>query len=132
MPFPVRPTVLALAAALLVGAGGCATTGAADEEHRRREAAIARWSRCVERHGDALETGVAGRAPEATSARVARGCEGHRRDVVVTFPEHMERRVGRLLDERAARRLQLRLRHGARDASLDALVQRLIESFSPG
>ncbi len=82
-------------AVVLAGAlvGGCAGVdpGLRTAE---REAAVARWARCVERHGAAYASSMD--AIDATRNY----CDGHRRDVARTFAPHLEPHVQARLAER--------------------------------
>lgn len=107
-------TTLSLVTLVLAASGACAVTPSADESARRR-AAIVRWDACIERELTAL--GEAGADP----ARVGRRCEGHRRDVLDTFPVHLAPRVERMMDARAARRL---------GSGIDGIGERLFEAVA--
>ena len=92
-----RATALACVAAGAV-AGGCAAIDA-EALATERDAAVARWSACVERHaatGDDVRDAI-----EATRV----GCDGYRRDVAATFAPHLGARVHDRLDERERRRV---------------------------
>ena len=79
-------------------AGGCAAIDA-ETLATERDAAMARWSACVERHA---ATGDGARdAIEATRV----GCDGYRRDVAATFAPHLGARVNDRLGERERRRV---------------------------
>lgn len=117
-----RPLAASLAALL---AGGCATTDPA-AVRAEREAALARWSGCVARHAGRGAT--ADEALEATRV----GCDGHRRDVAMTFPPHLGDRVRARLDAGERRhvvheRLDLdRAALGDRSVSPDDWLERLL------
>ena len=96
-----------LLALAMIKLAACATS-----EHNvakaEREAAIARWVDCLDREmtrvNGLLEADSAA-ALEAGLPSVDQRCEGHRRDVIDSFPSHQRQQVGRLLDERRQRRV---------------------------
>lgn len=59
-------------------------------------AALARWSQCVEQFGNHFEGSMSALWQTADSV-----CDGHRRDVLATYPLHMENQVDSILSERA-------------------------------
>ena len=85
-----RAAACALGACLV---GGCATI---DPEAvlAEREAALARWSSCVDRHAGL------GQTPREAIEVTRDGCDGYRRDVAMTFAPHLEPRVRARLDAR--------------------------------
>lgn len=124
--------VALLVVLLAVGApsllGGCVTRVQPADEQGLRQAAIERWSRCVERRSEAFAEAL---VVDDAGRYVERGCEGHRRDVVNAFPPHMERRLERALDERAARRARTHLRKRVRELPRGSLVKRLFDGLPP-
>ena len=108
---PFRPLPGALAACL---AGGCASVDL-EALLAERDAAVARWSSCVDRHAGDAATSL-----EAVEA-ARRGCDGYRRDVANTFAPHLEPRVRARLDAQERRRaVRERLERGADPEPLSA------------
>lgn len=120
---PERVAGIASAIVLAVALGGCASGNVAPERAAERRAALDRWSRCVERQSDTA-------ALSDVRARVERGCEGHRRDVLRAFPPRMAPQLERLMDERRDVALGTRLREegGTRDAA-DPLLTRVLDAL---
>ena len=90
-----RAAACALAAATL---GGCASVDPA-LVRAERQAAMERWSSCVDRHAGLGATSL--EAIEVTRA----GCDGYRRDVTLTYAPHLARRVAARLDAGERRRV---------------------------
>ena len=121
------PTPLvALTAIVCIALGGCASGELAAERDAERRAALDRWSDCIERQSGAA-------ALSEVRARLAHGCEGHRRDVLNAFPPHMTSRLTRLMDERTEVRLRTRLREEEvpRDVG-EPLLRHLLETLPTG
>ena len=112
-----------LAAGALVLAGGCATRDEPTPAQRERQrAAVERYDRCLERRVSHLA------AAELGARRIA-DCEGHRRDVLKTYPAHREAQVARLLDERAARQSDA-ASSAAANATTRPIIERIMELIS--
>lgn len=99
---------------LLLGAfialQGCAVTHEPPAE-TRLQGAMLRWNQCLERFDYNLD----------------HYCDGHRRDVVATFPYHLENQVGIALSE------QMRVKRASRLVKIDRsdasrLLKRLAET----
>lgn len=76
-----RPLSWTVLAALLVT--GCVSAPVHREE-ASRESAVQRWNKCLERYNQNLE----------------HYCDGHRRDVLGTYPAYQHKRVNSLLVNR--------------------------------
>ncbi|MEE9322629.1 MAG: hypothetical protein V3U76_19465 [Granulosicoccus sp.] len=88
-------SIVALTALMIVS--GCVTQSRFDQKSLQ-QAAIVRWSQCIDRHTQ--ETGVS-----ATSIdTVNRSCDGHKRDVLLSFPPHLESRIEQILTQRTLHR----------------------------
>ena len=118
--------LVALLLSACLALGGCASGELAADRATERRAALDRWSHCIERQSVAAPL-------SEVRARVSRGCEGHRRDVLDAFPPHMGPRLTRLMDERTGVRLRTRLREEGmpRDAD-EPLLRHLLDVFSAG
>jgi hypothetical protein len=75
----------------------CSLTQAPDNQEELQHAALIRWGDCIERHQD-MHKHLAADLHKMVSVR----CEGHQRDVLATFPVHLENQVGSLLSERSS------------------------------
>lgn len=75
----------------------CSLPRAPDNHEELQQAALTRWSGCIERHRDRHDR-FAMDLHEVVSAR----CKGHQRDVLATFPLHLENQVGSLLSKRSS------------------------------
>ncbi len=76
-------------------AGSCSTTPSKQRLHEQDET-VARWTRCIQNFSE----GYSG--PWSRIARRAEmHCEGHRRDVVATYPGHLKNRIESLLSQHA-------------------------------
>jgi len=60
-----------------------------------RDEALVRWSQCVDKRTQDY-TGT----PSKTMDYVFARCDGHKRDVIATYPRHLERRVDNILLEK--------------------------------
>jgi len=85
---------LLVLAVYLILASGCAIKPAAPDRVSQR-AALERWSQCLERFGTQYAGSLHAIRDTARSA-----CDGHRRDVLATFPAHLENQVDTILSER--------------------------------
>jgi hypothetical protein len=85
---------LVLSTVLLVSA--CSITQEPVNQEELQQAALNRWNNCIERHRDSHDK-LAMDLHKVVSAR----CEGHQRDVLATFPLHLENQVNSLLSKRA-------------------------------
>jgi len=63
---------------------------------QQQQEALVRWERCLDREATSPS------APNliATSDLMMTSCEGHRRDVLMTFPASMERQLNQVLIQR--------------------------------
>lgn len=66
------------------------------DQEELQQAALTRWSDCIERNRDAPDR-VNRNLYKVVSAR----CEGHQRDVIATFPAHLENQIDVILSERS-------------------------------
>lgn len=85
-------------------AQGCAFTPMSPEP-QVKQAALERWYRCVQRF----------------YAKAGDYCEGHRRDILVMYPVHLENQISRLLSQdahstRASQLLNTAVGYSATDA----------------
>jgi hypothetical protein len=76
--------------------GACSTTQSAIPQEDLQQAALARWNGCIERH-----TGNNDKLAIDLHKVVSTRCEGHQRDVLATFPIHLENQVNSLLSKRS-------------------------------
>jgi len=77
---------------VLTSISGCTTMNTNDGE---RDEALVRWSQCVDKRTQDY-TGTPGRTMDYVSS----SCDGHKRDVIATYPRHLERRLDRKLIEK--------------------------------
>ncbi|NND91174.1 MAG: hypothetical protein HKN42_09945 [Granulosicoccus sp.] len=127
-----RLTVVLVLAAGMSLVGACSTTGKAPRQ-AEQSAAVARWNLCIERFSDVYDGSRQTMGPRANAY-----CEGHRRDVVSTFPRHLENQIDTLLSQRAAAIMSARMiRTTAGDlwtdskgAQVDTLRMRVMEARS--
>ncbi|MFK8077237.1 MAG: hypothetical protein AB8B84_11670 [Granulosicoccus sp.] len=78
--------------ALTVLCSACSITQT--HKHSEQQATLSRWYQCVERHTAAFSGSILD-----MQQTVLIRCEGHQRDVLATYPEHLEDRVNTLLSE---------------------------------
>ena len=97
MGYPVA-TILVLSCTLL---GGCSVLDKPSPElmQQQQQKALTRWQNCLNR----ISNQASDRPIEAASDLITDACEGHRRDVLLTFPASMERQLDALLMERGLR-----------------------------
>ena len=86
--------LLVLSTVLLASA--CSITQEPVNREELQQAALNRWNNCIERHQDSHDK----QAMDLLKAVSAR-CEGHQRDVLATFPLHLENQVNSLLSKRS-------------------------------
>ena len=123
------PTVAMLFLGALV-LGGCSSLQSAPQRDIQHEA-VSRWTRCIERYSHHY-TGQ----PTLAGKRATSHCEGHQRDVLATYPPHLQNQIGLLLSERAHRITSARVIKTAnhvdleafKDSHLDTLKNRLMEA----
>jgi len=70
-----------------------------EQLQQRQQEALARWHNCV---SEASQK-ASGEPVEAAADIISNVCEGHRRDVLLSFPESMERELEALLMVRGVR-----------------------------
>ena len=66
-----------------------------EPDRELQRAALERWSQCLERFAEGYEDSVNALRYSANSV-----CDGHRRDVLATFPPHLENQVDTILSDR--------------------------------
>lgn len=76
---------------------GCASMNQAPVDNR--DEVLARWSRCVDQGVQDYE-GVPAKAMDYVFTR----CDGHKRDVLATYPRHLENRLDRMLIDKTRTR----------------------------
>lgn len=88
---------LAIAALLIVGQtlSACSTAQTVPEQDVRQHA-VNRWTHCVERYSDRYRGSI-----ERAGKRANNYCEGHRRDVLALYPNHLKNQIESLLSQRA-------------------------------
>jgi len=85
-------------ASMVLSASACSLlSGNSNQFEEQQHAAVQRWNNCIERE----RTGNAGSIIDVHQA-VSTHCEGHQRDVLATYPKHLENQVDALLSKRAA------------------------------
>ena len=123
MSIPARPLVLLCASALLAPAGCATNESLAETRQAEQRLALERFDRCIDRQLPHL-------ASAGLGARRAGGCDGHRRDVLKTYPAHREAHVARMLDERAAHRSRPGEPAAPVDATTRPLIRKVMELLS--
>ncbi len=91
-----RAARVGIFASLVVSVSACSTSGKSTLFDEHQQAALQRWNNCIERER-ADHKGSILDVHQAVSAQ----CEGHQRDVLATYPEHLENQVDALLSDRA-------------------------------
>jgi hypothetical protein len=114
-------SIVAVTALIIVSS--CATRSQYEQETEQR-AAIARWSQCIDRYS--LATGTS----ETSFHAFNHSCDGHKRDVLLSFPAHLEDRLEKLLTERALRRTAAQQTDSAR-YRLDTQLQVVLNKHGP-
>ena len=89
------PNIL-LVAVLAVMCNACSITNGDVYTTEEQKMSLTRWHQCIQRHRDAHRGSIL-----ALQRDVAIGCEGYQRDVVATYPEHLENQVDSLLSDHA-------------------------------
>lgn len=81
---------------VLLLSSACSVTQSQKFSEQEQQSSLSRWYQCIERYSN-------DHAGSAIDMRrlVATGCEGHKRDVLVTYPQHLENQVSALLSEHA-------------------------------
>ena len=85
---------------------GCASLNKTPPElQQHRQEALARWNQCLQRASEkAVDEPI-----QVTSDLITGLCEGHRRDVLLTYPASMERELDALLIRQGLRVTALRI-----------------------
>jgi len=86
-------TCASLSIALLLTA--CAGNETTPNQADLQREALARWQHCLERNTDEYQ------APSDLRLIVNKVCEGHKRDVLTSFPRHLESQVAEILTKSA-------------------------------
>lgn len=110
--------------------GACSMKPVVPQQTRQNEA-LARWDQCVARFSDAYSG-----PRHAVAQRANQHCEGYGRDVMATFPIHLENQIATLLSQRASamtlasyvRTVGSEAWLESRGAQIDTLKTRLIEA----
>jgi len=79
-----------------------------EEQLEKQQAAIDRWDRCTTEHA----THASGSLLIAMS-NIEHLCDGHRRDVLATFPPHLEKRLNTMLVDRTRQMVVTQLANSA-------------------
>lgn len=90
----------------------CSVTQPQKFSDQQQQETLSRWYQCIERHHDAHEGSLL-----EMKRVISVGCEGHQRDVLATYPEHLENQVSALLSEHAD---QMSAEHFLRSSNLSA------------
>ena len=80
-------------------ASACSSIKPVEPDRALQRAALGRWSQCLERFGERFGQrydGAVGSFRQTTKSV----CDGHRRDVIATFPPHLENQVDAILSDR--------------------------------
>ena len=86
--------LLVLSTVLLASA--CSITQGSVNQEELQQAALNRWNNCIERHRDSDD-----KLAMIPHKVVNERCEGYQRDVLATFPLHLENQVNSLLSKRS-------------------------------
>ena len=100
--------------------GSCASTPGSEQRDRqlaRQRAAVDRWNRCTTQNFAAATGSVA-----HTLRQVEFVCDGHKRDVLATFPPHLEKRLNTLLVNHTRQSVAARLVSGSANTNADRPV----------
>lgn len=75
---------------------GCSTTEPKPTDLELQRSAMQRWNACLERNAS---------SPTLTAMRIKKvlshNCEGHKRDVIASFPKHMATQIDQMLTSSA-------------------------------
>ena len=93
--FSDKIPAMAAVSVCAVLASACANTPSASQQQEKHEI-VSRWTRCIQ-HFSSEYTGPVNHI----ALRAQNHCEGHRRDIVATYPRHLKKRIESLLSERA-------------------------------
>lgn len=123
----MKPTYERLVPTLLITLmtlSACASVAPIDTEEEQQQALL-RWNRCLERNiGEMPEGFVDG------SESLERACDGHKRDVLMTYPPRMEKALDSYLVQRTRERAvkHMAIESVERHSSLEtpAVVQAVI------
>ena len=77
---------------------GCASTGESPAVDHRSEI-LARWSQCVDQRAKDYDG-----APHKALNYVFNRCDGHKRDVLASYPRHLENRLDQMLKDKTRAR----------------------------
>jgi len=77
----------------LATVSGCASTS--ESPINNRDETLARWSQCVDQSAKDHDGN-----PHKTLKYVFRRCDGHKRDVLASYPRHLENRLDQMLTDK--------------------------------
>jgi len=96
-------TLLFISCTLISGCASMSNNSSAIQAQQQE--ALARWHNCVKQ----ASSKASGEPVEAAADIISNTCEGHRRDVLLSFPESMERELDALLMVRGIRAAALQM-----------------------
>ena len=125
-----RGTTLLTVLALILCAS-CATNSSPEQHNSDQDKFIARWHSCIDRNIDDLDHGS--NSPDSIIESTLVTCQGHKRDVLATFPLKYEKRLDTIMTNKAYESGFSRLskRRGVGD-SVTTSYRRLLELQSSG
>ena len=82
---------------VLATVSGCASTSKSPVNNR--DEALARWSQCVDQRAKDYDG-----APHKALNYVFNRCDGHKRDVLASYPRHLENRLDQMLKDKTRAR----------------------------
>lgn len=107
--------------------GACATTPHTSQEAAEHQAAVIdRWHRCLDNSFTRLENTESPIEGQIETTRVV--CQGHKEDVLATFPRHMEKALANVMAEQV---YKTGIRHIIGTDKVDVKLQSLTSARLP-
>lgn len=91
--------ITCILAVILLLSSGCTTSPTNPEDSFSQQETITRWQRCINTNIDANDEGT--NPVNSILERTVSICQGHKRDVLATFPRKYEHQLADLMEERA-------------------------------
>jgi len=109
-------------AAMVTSTSACSFVDNSQHFEEQQLAALQRWNSCIERQVDYYQGPIL-----EVYNNVSAQCEGHQRDVLATYPEHLENQVDAMLSQRAT---SLTTGHLLRSSDVEQWQKTASENFS--
>ncbi|MBX2835591.1 MAG: hypothetical protein KTR35_01975 [Gammaproteobacteria bacterium] len=94
-----RRTNFTAIALLCMSILGCASPTHQQTDDERQRQALISWNRCIDRNATELNNNLL-----VSAEQLEQACEGHKRDVLMAYPERLESRLDAMLVQRTRKK----------------------------